>query len=85
MAGERARLRGDALLQVAVAGDDVRAVVDDGVAVAVELAAEAPLRDGHPDGVGDALAERAGRRLDARRQAVLGVARASASPTAGTP
>ena len=46
----------------------------------VELVGEAAFRDGHPDRVGEALAERAGRRLDARGQAVLRVARRDAAP-----
>ena len=65
----------DALLEVAVGADAVGPVVDDGVAGAVELGGQAPLRDGHAHGVGEALAERPGGGLDARRQAVLRVAR----------
>ena len=53
-----------------------------GVAVAVELGGEPALRDGHADGVREALAERSGRRLDAGRQAVLRVARRAAAPLA---
>ena len=52
------------------------------MAGAVELVAQAALGDGHPDGVGEALAERAGGRLDARCQAVLGVAGRDAAPLA---
>ena len=75
MAGEAGGLRRDALLEVAVGRDDVRAMVDDLVLVAVELVGQPPLGDGHADRVGEALAERSGRRLDARRQAVLRMAR----------
>ena len=49
---------------------------------AVELGRQPALGDGHPDGVGEALAERAGRRLDAGRQAVFGVAGRDAAPLA---
>ena len=80
VAGEARGLRGDALLEVAVRGDDVRPVVDQLVARPVELVGEPPLRDGHAHGVGEALAERAGRRLDARREAVLRVARRPRAP-----
>ena len=67
MAGQARRLGRDALLEVAVRADPVRPVVDDLVAGPVELGGEPALGDGHADGVGEALAERAGRRLDARR------------------
>ena len=80
--GEAGRLRGDALLEVAVRAEGVGPVVDDVVAVAVELGSETRFRDRHPDGVGEALAEGAGRRLDARRQAVLGVAGRLRAPLA---
>ena len=62
--------------------DDVRPVVDDRAVRPVELVGEPALRDGHPDRVREALAERSGRRLDAGRQAVLGVARGDAAPLA---
>jgi hypothetical protein len=74
-AGERAGLVRDAFHQAAVAEEGVGAVVDDLVAGPVELGGEQFFRHGHADGVGDALAERAGGGLDARRVAVLGVAR----------
>ena len=58
------------------------AVVDDRVVRAVELGRQAALGDGHADAVGEALAERPGRRLDAGRQAVLGMAGRDAAPLA---
>ena len=77
------RLGGDALLQVAVGHDPVRrggrSIV---VAGPVELGGEAALGDGHADRVGEALAERPGRRLDAGRQAVLGMAGRARAPLA---
>ena len=82
VAGQAGGLRGDPFLQVAVRCDHERPMVDHGVALAVELRAEPALGDGHPDGVREALAERAGRRLDPRRQAALRVAGRDAVPLA---
>ena len=73
-AGERAGLVRDAFHQAAVAEEDPRAVIDDRVAGPVELGGQHALGDGEADGVRDALAERAGRRLDAGRAADLGMA-----------
>ena len=70
MTGERRGLVADALHEAAVAGDDVRVVVDE---LRAEAIAQHPLGDRHPDGVAEPLAERPGRRLDARRVAGLGV------------
>ena len=67
VAGDRRGLGRDALHQVAVGADRVDAVVDDLVARAVEALGEEALGDRHADAVREALAERAGRRLDARR------------------
>jgi hypothetical protein len=66
VAGEARRLRGDALLEVAVRRDDVGPVVHDLVVALVELAREAPLGDRHADRVREALAERASGGLDTR-------------------
>ena len=71
MAGERRRLVADALHQAAVAGDDVGVVVDQLVA---EAGGQVALGQRHADRVGEALAQRPGRGLDAERVAVLGVA-----------
>ncbi len=49
-------------------------MVDDGVAVAVELGGHHLLRDGHAHGVGEPLAQRAGGGLDAGRVAEFRVA-----------
>ena len=68
--GERRRLVADALHQAAVAGDHAGVVVDQ---LAAEAVAQHPLGDGHADGVGEALPERAGRDLDADGVAGLGV------------
>jgi hypothetical protein len=80
--GQAGRLRGDPLLHVAVGRDDVGPMIDDRVVQAVELLAQAALRDGHPDGIRKALAERAGGGLDARGEAVFRVARRDAAPLA---
>ena len=82
VAGQRGGLVGDALHEVAVGADRERVVVHDLRAVA--LAQEA-LRHRHPDAVGEALPERAGRDLDAGRHVdlvALGVARGQRPPLA---
>ena len=61
---------------------DVDVVVDDLVARAVEALGEEALGHRHADGVGDALPERAGRDLDARRVAALGVPGRARAPLA---
>ena len=82
MAGERRGLVADALHEAAVAGDDERVVVDQ---LGAELRAQAPLGDRHADGVGEALAERAGGDLDARRCGAPRGDRAWPTPTGGRP
>ncbi|MCY1290549.1 hypothetical protein D9M70_396990 [compost metagenome] len=77
-AGQRADFMADAFHHAAVAQEDIRMVVDDAVAVAVELRGEGLLGDGEADRVGDALAERTGGGLDARGVAVFRVARGAA-------
>jgi transketolase N-terminal domain/subunit len=74
VAGKRGGLVLDALLHVAVGRDHVRVVIDDVVARLVEAGGEHALGERDPDGGGDALAERPGRRLDPGQVAVLGVA-----------
>ncbi len=82
VSGERARLGGDPLHEIAVAHQAERPVIDDRVTRTVEAVGEPALGHRHPDGVGRALAERAGRGLDARRQVELGVAGRPAAPLA---
>ena len=67
VAGEARRLGRDAFLEVAVGRDDVGPVIDDGAVGLVELGRQPSLGDGHPDRVGEALAERA--RWSPRRRA----------------
>ena len=77
VAGERGRLGGDALLQVAVGDDRPDGVVEGGLALGrlgVEQAALVAGGHRHAHRVGDALAERSGGRLHTRRVPVLGVA-----------
>ena len=80
VAGQRGRLAGDALLHVAVAGDEVRVMVDDLLRGPVELRREVSLGEREADRVADALAERAGRDLDPGGVPELGVARGPALP-----
>ena len=72
----RDRLVADAFHQVAVAGDDIGLVID-------QLVAEAGIEDAlgqrHADGIGDALAQRAGGGLDAGQVAIFGMAGAGAA------
>ena len=75
--GQRGRLAGDALLDVAVGGDDVDVVVERalaGAGVGVEQAALAAGGHRHAHRGGEPLPERAGGDLDAGGVAVLGVA-----------
>ena len=81
----RRGLAGHALLQVAVGGDDVDVVVERagaGRGLGVEQAALAARRHRDADRGGEALAERAGRDLDAGRVPVLRVARGLRAPGA---
>ena len=85
MAGERGRLGGDALLQVAVARDHVDEVVERrraGSGIRIEQAAlvAGGVREAHRGR--QALAERAGRDLDAVGVPVLRVARGQRAPRA---
>lgn len=82
VAGQRRGLRGHALLQAAVAADDVRVVVHDVEAVLVELGGQVLLGNGQPHGVRDALAQRARGHLDAGRAEVLRVAGRLGAPLA---
>ena len=65
MAGERGGFVGDALHQVAVAAKGVDVVVEQIEAGPIEMGGEPALGDRHADAVAAALAERAGRGLDA--------------------
>ena len=71
MAGHRDRFLADALHQAAVAHEDVGPMVAEVVA---ELGVQDALGQRKADRVGDALAERAGRRLDAVGVLVFGMA-----------
>jgi hypothetical protein len=83
--GQRRRLRGDALLEVAVTRDGPDAVVERAGALGGVRIEESPLvagPHGHAHGGGESLAEGAGRGLDAGRVPVLGVAGRAAAPRA---
>ena len=80
---ERTGLVGDALLQVAVAAEHPRAVVDDGrLGVHVPAGGVHTLGNRHAHGHRDALAKRTRRHLHARQQAALGVARTAGAELA---
>ena len=74
-AGERAGLVGYALHQTAIAQKDPGMVVDDGVAIAIELGSEGFLCQRHPHGIRDALPQRPGRGFNAGGIAIFGVTR----------
>ncbi len=74
-AGQRCGLVRNAFHQAAVAEEHPGAVIDDVEARAVELGGKQFLRERHADRVRESLPERPGRRLDARGQAVLRMAR----------
>ena len=74
MTGEGCRFRADALHHVAVAADRIDAVVENLEARPVIAGAQPFARDRHPQAHGDALSERAGGGLDARRQMIFGMA-----------
>ena len=73
VAGQRARLRGHALLHVAVARDRERAMVDQGVLAVVEARGQHALGQRQPDAHRDPLPERPGGRLDPGGVPVLGM------------
>jgi hypothetical protein len=82
MAGQRGRLAADALHHAPIAGQGVHVVVEQLKAGSVEALGEPALGDGHPDACGQALAERARRRLYARGPAILRMTRTSAAQLA---
>ena len=73
-AGQRAGFVADAFHQAAVAQEDIGVMVDDVKARAIEFLTQQTFSQGHADGVGDALAERAGGGFHARGDAVFRVA-----------
>ena len=75
MPGERRRFVRDAFHEAAVADEAVGVVIDDRRAVLVVLRCEQFLGERHAHGVGEALAERAGRRFDADLEIALRVSR----------
>ena len=85
MAGERRRLRADAFHQAAVAANRVDVVVEEVEARLVVAAGEPLARDRHADAGGDALAQRAGGRLDAGDPVIFRMARRLAAELAEMP
>jgi len=82
VAGDRCRLGGHPLHQVSVRADGEDAMVDDHVVRTVVALGEEAFGDRHPHPVGEALAERAGRRLHARREVALRMAGRERAPLA---
>ena len=82
MAGEGRGLRGYALHQIAIADDPIGEMIDD--LGAGPVVARRQVRFGHrqTDAVAEALTQRPGGRLDAWRNATLGMARRHAAPLA---
>ena len=71
MAGQGDRFLADAFHQAAVAGDDIGVMIDQIVA---ETGSQHAFGQRHADGIGEALAQRAGGGLDAGRMAIFGMA-----------
>jgi hypothetical protein len=71
VAGERDRFLADAFHQAAVAGEHIGVVIDQ---IGAEISGKLAFGDRHADGIGKALAERAGGRLDACGVAIFRMA-----------
>jgi len=82
MAGQRGCLGRHAFHQVTVSDDAEGVMVDDVVARPVVDRRQVRFSDGHAHAVAQACAQRAGRGLNARRQAIFRVARCEAAPLA---
>jgi hypothetical protein len=82
VARQRARLVRDALHQIAIARDHVRAVVDDGESRALVALREPPLGQREADGVGQPLPKRTGRGFHAGRDVAFRMTRRAAAPLA---
>ena len=80
VAGERRRFRRDAFHQIAIGNDRIDVMINEREILLVKFCGEVRRAHRHADTVGKALAQRAGRNLDARRQAVFGMARSSSIP-----
>ena len=68
----------DAFHEATVAHESIGMVIDDGMTVAVEFGGQHFFGNRHSNGVGDALAERAGGRFDAGGVAIFRVTRRAA-------
>jgi hypothetical protein len=85
MTGERGRLAGDPLHHVAVAADGINVVVEYRVTRPIEMLRQPAAGHRHAYAVATALAERSGRGLDARSQAIFGMAGTFAAELSKTP
>ncbi|MCY1354613.1 hypothetical protein D9M69_409980 [compost metagenome] len=81
-AGQGADFMGNAFHHAAIAEEHVGVVVDDVVAITVELRSQGLFGDGEADGVGEALTQRAGGGFHAGGVAVFRVARGAAAQLA---
>ncbi|MNZ56762.1 hypothetical protein D3C78_747150 [compost metagenome] len=81
-AGQGTDFVGDAFHHAAIAEEHVGVVVDDVVAITVELRSQGLFGDGEADGVGEALTQRAGGGFHAGGVAVFRVARGAAAQLA---
>ena len=82
MTCERGGFRRDAFHQIAIGHDAVNVVIDQRKVRSVEFGGQMSRAHRHPDAVRKALAQRPGRDLNSRRQAVLRMARRLRSPLA---
>ena len=73
MSGQRSGLVGKALHHIAIRDNRVDVVIEECVIGAVEARRQVFLRDRHADAVGEALSQRAGRRLDAQIEVAFGM------------
>src|SRR5580765_6872353 len=78
MSGERGSLRRDTFHQVTVAAEGPDMVTKKVKSGTIEMCSQPFPGDRHADAVADALAERAGRRFDARGQAIFRMSRSLA-------
>ena len=85
VAGQRSGFRADAFHQAAIAANRIRIMIDDLVSRLVVASRQMGFGHRKTDGIGNALSERTGRRIDARGDVVFGMARRNAAELAELP
>src|SRR6476659_1548588 len=80
MSCKRGRFMRHAFHQIAVAGDEIRVMVDDLMIRPIEERAEQRFTNCHPDRIAESLTQWASGRLDTGRVAVLRMSRSLALP-----